>query len=124
MGSIAGTLAFNIAGSANDCATIFSGRAFPAPTHGKITMNWSSPSGSNPTKWTQTPNFKVTGGSSMGYIDIEKAKVTGSFTPFASPWATLSGMSWGGSRGAATIGCASSTGLYSLTLGTPPAGRW
>lgn len=123
LGSIAGTLTFNIPGSANNCATIFSGVTLPAPAPGKFKMTWTSPAGGNPTLWTQLPAFKVTGAANMADIVIKKAKVTGSFTPFAAPKATLSDANWPGLAGAVATGCASAGGLATLTLSTS-TGKW
>src|ERR1700722_593212 len=120
LGTISGTLKFNIAGSANNCATIFSGAALPAPTPGSLKMIWTTPGGGNPTLWTQTPNFNIKGAASMANIVIKNAKVTGSFTPFGAPKATLSDSNW---TAAVPAGCASSTGLSSLTL-FPSSGKW
>lgn len=123
LGAITGSLKFHIVGSANNCATIFSGIALPAPTAGSLKMTWSSPSGGNPTNWTMSPAFKVTGALSEANIVVKKAKVTGSFTPFANPKASLSDANWPGSSGAVATGCASATGLSSLTLSTS-IGKW
>jgi hypothetical protein len=61
IGAISGILAYNIAG-ANNCATVFSGTAItPLAGTSKLTMAWSSPAGSAPTKWKQPGNFKLKG---------------------------------------------------------------
>jgi hypothetical protein len=49
--------------------------------------------------------------------------VTGSFTPYATPSATLSGTGWGGSSGLVATGCGSASGLHSLPLNTS-TGTW
>jgi hypothetical protein len=123
LGSIAGTLTFSIPGSANNCATIFSGVTLPAPAlPGKFKMTWTSPAG-NPTKWTQPSYFKVTGAANMSDIVVKKGTLAGSFTPFANPKASLSAANWPGASGAVATGCAASGGLANLTLGTS-AGKW
>jgi hypothetical protein len=114
LGSIAGTLKFNIAGSANNCATIFSGTALPAPTPGKFKLTWTTPAGGNPTNWTQAPPLVVKGAITNSKIAITGGKATGSY-PDPAPKATLSD--------AVATGCASSTGLSSLTLSTS-SGKW
>ncbi|MGO9341007.1 MAG: hypothetical protein ACLP6E_00610 [Acidimicrobiales bacterium] len=122
LGTIKGTLTFSIPGTANNCATIFSGVTLPAPAAGsKFKMTWTTPAGFNPTNWTNnTPAFKVTGAASLADIVVKKGAVAGSFTPLAAPKATLSDANW---PGAVATGCASSTGLGSLTLSTS-SGKW
>jgi hypothetical protein len=122
LGSIAGKLTFSIAGSANNCATIFSGVALPAPV-GKFKMTWTTPAGSNPTKWTQPSAFSVTGSAALSSITVKNGTVAGSFTPFANPKATLSDANWPGATGAVATGCASTGGLANLTLSTS-TGKW
>ena len=122
LGSITGTLTFNIAGSANNCATVFSGTALPAPTPGKFKLTWTVPAGGNPTKWTQAPPFVVTGAVTNSKIVVKNAKVTGSYA-FPAPKASLSDANWPGASGAVATGCASSTGLSTLTLATS-TGKW
>ena len=122
LGSIKGKLTFSIAGSANNCATIFSGVTLPAPT-GKFKMAWTTPAGSNPTKWTQPSAFKVTGAATLADITVKKGTVAQSFAPLANPTATFSDANWPGATGAVATGCASSTGLASLTRGTS-TGTW
>jgi len=91
LGKIAGKLAFSIPGSANNCATVFSGVALPAPAAAsKFIMTWTSPAGYNPTTWTQPSAFKVTGAASLAGITIKHGAVAGSFTPLAHPKAKLS----------------------------------
>ena len=119
-GTITGNLGFSFSG-ANNCSTIFSGSALPAPVTGsKFKMTWTTPSGSTPTNWKQPSNFNFKGAAAMTKITIKNGSVTGSFAPFANPKAVLSDVGW-----PTTIasGCASSTGLSSLTLGTS-SGKW
>jgi hypothetical protein len=123
LGTIAGKLKFSIPGSANNCATIFSGVTLPGPTGGRFKITWTSPTGGNPTKWTNAPHFKVTGAASLADIVVKAGTVGGSFTPFGAPKATLSDATWPGAGGAVSTGCASSTGLGSLTLSTS-SGKW
>ncbi len=120
LGTIAGKLKLSIPGSANNCATIFSGVTLPAPTGGKFKMAWTSPAGGNPTKWTNAPPFSVTGAVTQADIVVKSGTVAGSFTPFANPKATLSDANW---PGAVAAGCASLGGLGSLTLSTS-SGKW
>ena len=124
LGAIAGKVKFTVTGGANNCATIFSGTALPSPSAAdKFKLNWSSPAGSNPTLWTQPTAFKVTGAASYADIVIKKGTVSGSFSPFANPKASLSDSNWPGASGAVATGCSSLSGLSSLTLGTS-AGKW
>jgi len=120
-GVITGALRFNIAGSANDCATIFSGASLPAPAAGsQLKMQWTTPPGSANTPWKQPSNFSVKGAIGMNKITIKNGTVTGSFTPFANPKAVLSDAGWPATIATA---CASSTGLTSLSLGLS-SGKW
>lgn len=120
-GVITGALRFNIAGAANNCATIFSGATLPAPVAGsQLKMQWTTPPGSASTNWKQPSNFSVKGAVAMNKITIKNATVHGSFTPFANPKAVLSDIGW---PTTIATGCASSTGLTSLSLGTS-AGKW
>jgi hypothetical protein len=124
IGTIVGKLKFNIAGNANNCATIFSGVALPAPTAGShLKMTWTTPAGSNPTTWTQPSAFSVTGAATLASIAIKHGMVAGSFTPMGAPKATLSDANWPGASGAVSTGCSSTGGLSSLTLGTS-TGKW
>ncbi len=123
LGTIVGKLKFSIPGSANNCATIFSGVTLPAPTGGKFKMTWTTPAGGNPTKWTNAPAFSVTGAATLADIVVKRGTVAGSFTPFGAPKATLSDANWPGASGAVSTGCTSSTGLGSLTLSTS-SGKW
>lgn len=124
LGTIAGTLTFNIPGTANNCATIFSGIALPGPTAAsKFKMTWTTPAGSTPTKWTQPSAFSVTGAANSSGIAIKHGMVTGSFAPLPGPKATLSDANWPGVAGAVATGCAATGGLASLTLSTS-TGKW
>ena len=114
---------FQHPGQRKQRATIFSGSLLPAPSPGNFKMTWTTPAGANPTKWTQPSPFKVTGAASFSYINITHGTVTGSFSPLAVPKAQLSAANWPGSTGAVATGCASVTGLASLTLGTSK-GKW
>jgi hypothetical protein len=78
LGAIVGTLTFSITGSANNCATIFSGVTLPAPAAAsKFKMTWTTPEGSNPTNWTQPTPFKVTGAANSSGITIKHGTVAG-----------------------------------------------
>lgn len=120
-GAITGKLKIVSAGNANICATIFSGAALPAPIAppSKIKLHWLAPAGT-PTTWQPPGPFVVVGSALMTNITINGAAVTGSFSPFVGPTATLSDVGW-----AATVaaGCGSVAGLRVLTLGTS-AGMW
>jgi hypothetical protein len=120
IGAISGILAYNIAG-ANNCATVFSGTAItPLASSSKLTMTWSSPAGSAPTKWQQPGNFKLKGAVAMTKLALKGGGLTGSFNTYPSPSSVFSDTGW-----PATIstGCASSTGLSSLTL-SGSKGAW
>ncbi len=124
LGVISGSLTFSIPGSANNCATIFSGVMLPAPAAAsKFKITWTTPAGYNPTNWKQPTAFKVTGAANSSGIAIKHGTVAGSFTPLAAPKATLSDATWPGAGGAVATGCASAGGLGSLTLGTS-SGKW
>lgn len=123
LGSIAGKMTFGIAGSANNCATIFSGSLLPAPSPGKFKLTWTAPAGANPTKWTQPSPFQVTGAATFAHINVTHGSVAGSFSPLGVPKVQLSATNWPGATGAVATGCASTGGLASLTLGTSK-GKW
>ena len=95
-------------------------RHHPDPP-GKFKLTWTTPAGT-PTMWTQPPPFLVTGAVAMTSITITGGAVAGSFSPYASPNATLAGPApWG--AGVATA-CASAAGLASLPLGVGSVGVW
>jgi len=126
LGKITGKLKFHIPGSANKCATIFSGAALPTPVGAsKFKLTWNPPAGSTPTHWTQPVGspFVVTGALAMNDIAITGGSVAGSFAPYANPTATLSDTTWPGLAGAVATGCASAAGLGGLTLSTS-TGTW
>ncbi len=123
LGSIHGKMTFSIPGSANNCAAIFSGSLLPAASPGKFKLTWTAPAGANPTKWTQPSAFQVTGAASFAHINVTHGSVTGSFNALAVPKVQLSATNWPGATGAVATGCASSTGLATLTLGTSK-GKW
>lgn len=125
IGAIAGQVKFHIPGTANNCATIFSGTALPTPTNTTsappiFKIKWTTPSGSTPTKWKQPANFVVTGAAAFTSISITGGTASGSFTPYATPTATLSDSNW---PAAVAAGCSSAGGLSSLTLSTS-TGTW
>ena len=125
IGVIAGQLRFHIPGTANNCATIFSGSALPTPTNTtaappRFKIKWTTPSGSDPTKWKQPAPFVVTGAAAMTSIAINGGTASLSFTPYALPTATLSNSNW---PAAVAAGCSSAGGLGNLTLSTS-TGTW
>ncbi len=124
IGRIVGKLLVSDPGTANNCATIFSGVALPAPIAppSKFILHWTTPAGT-PTTWKPPGPFGVTGSAGLNNIVINGGTVTGSFSPFAGPTATLSDASWPGVGGAVATGCASTGGLHLLTLGTS-SGSW
>ncbi|HXQ43713.1 MAG TPA: hypothetical protein VN816_03665 [Acidimicrobiales bacterium] len=120
IGAIVGKLIINDAGTANNCATIFSGAALPAPVApSKFKLHWLAPAGT-PTTWQPPGPFVVVGAAAMNNITINGATVTGSFSPYAAPTATLSDANW---AAAVPAGCASAAGLRVLTLSTS-SGTW
>ncbi len=124
IGRIVGKLIVNNPGTANNCATIFSGVALPAPIAppSKFKMTWLTPAGT-PTTWKPPGPFVVVGSAGLNNITINGGAVTGSFSPIPGPTATLSDANWPGLAGAVATGCASPGGLRSLTLGTS-SGTW
>ena len=118
-GAIRGKLRFNVT-NANNCATIFSGTALVPVPASKFKLSWINPVGA-PTHWKQPPPFSVVGAAAMTNITVTGGKVTGSFSPYPTPIATLSDATWN----AVNIGtaCSSSSGLTSLPLGTS-TGTW
>ncbi len=120
IGAITGGLGFSMTG-ANNCATIFSGSALPAPVTGsKFKMTWTTPSGATATTWKQPSNFSFVGAAAMSKITITNGTVAGSFAPFANPNAVLKDVGWPTTIASA---CASTSGLSSLTLGMSK-GKW
>lgn len=121
LGAIKGKLKFAIAGSANNCTTIFSGTALPAPVGAasKFVMDWLHPAGA-PTQWKHPLPFSVTGALAQTNIAITGGTVTGSFSPYLTPTSTLSGTGW---PATVTAGCASAAGLSSLPL-SQSTGTW
>lgn len=118
LGSIKGTLIFT-GSHANKCSKVFSGLSrVPTPTS-KFKLKWTAPPGA-PTPWTQPSSFSVVGAPGMTSLTVTGGMVTGSFAPYATPNAVLSDSNW---STAVPLGCSSTTGLASLTLGTS-AGTW
>lgn len=117
-GTIKGTMTFTGA-KANRCSKVFSGLSRVPTSTSKFKLTWTTPPGA-PTVWKQPPAFSVVGAVGMTSLTVTGGKVTGSFSPYATPNATLSDSNW-----AAVIptGCASTAGLSNLTLGTS-AGTW
>jgi len=122
LGAIVGKIKIVDPGTANNCATIFSGVALPASQPAsQFEMTWSSPPGA-PTHWTQPSAFTIIGSATSTNIAFTNGSLAGSFVP-ATPSATLSDSNWPGASGTVATGCASSTGLSSLTLSTS-SGAW
>jgi hypothetical protein len=117
-GAIKGKLIFTGAG-ANKCSKVFNGLSRVPTSASKFKLTWTTPPGA-PTPWKQPPAFSVVGAPSMTSLNVTGGKVTGSFSPYATPNASLSDSSW---AGAVPLGCGSSAGLASLPLGTS-AGTW
>ncbi len=119
-GKITGALKF-VLPNANACATVFSGSPLPPPvgTISNFHLTWGNPPGA-PTNWKHPPPFSVTGAAAMTNISVTGGKVTGSFSPYPTPNATLSDAGWPTTIATA---CASTAGLSSLTLGTS-GGTW
>jgi hypothetical protein len=117
-GAIKGKLIFNGSG-ANKCSKVFNGLSRVPTSISKFKMTWTTPPGA-PTPWKQPPAFSVVGAPGMTSLTVTGGKVTGSFAPYGTPNATLSDSGW---AGAVPLGCGSSAGLGSLTLGTS-AGTW
>jgi hypothetical protein len=117
-GAIKGTLTFTGAKS-NRCSKIFNGASHVPTATSKFKLTWITPPGA-PTVWKQPSSFSVVGAPSMTSLNVTGGTVTGSFSPYATPNATLSDSSWGTS---VPLGCASSSGISSLPLGTS-AGTW
>jgi hypothetical protein len=117
-GAIKGTLTFTGAKS-NRCSKVFNGASHVPTSTSKFKLTWTTPPGA-PTPWKQLPVFSVVGAPSMTSLAVTGGKVTGSFSPYATPNATLSDSSW---AAAVPSGCGSTAGVASLPLGTS-AGTW
>ncbi|HXQ60941.1 MAG TPA: hypothetical protein VN796_01335 [Acidimicrobiales bacterium] len=122
LGKIKGKLKFSSTGGANRCSTVFSGGALTPTPPSKFKLTWTSPPGS-PTHWTQPGPFAVTGAVAMNTITVTGGAVAGSFSPFATPNATLAGPAPWGVAGV-TAACGSTNGLASLPLGVGSSGSW
>jgi hypothetical protein len=120
-GLIKGKAKFTTTGGANRCATVFSG-ASNVPVAAKFLMKWLTPAGA-PTHWKMPPAFSFVGAPTYGSITVTGGKVTGSFSPYGTPMAVLSGPTWGGSSGDVATGCASTVGLHTLNLSSS-SGTW
>ena len=121
IGTIQGNLHYMGVG-ANNCATVFSGAALPAPVNSKIIIKWTTPVGV-PTRWKEPlsgPAFSMVGAANSSSITITGGTVKKSFGPFPAATATLSDAGW---PAAVAAGSASAGGLGSLTLSTS-AGTW
>lgn len=118
LGAIKGAMKFTGPG-ANNCATVFSGVARTPVPASQFKLTWSSPLGA-PTIWKKPPPFAVTGAVAMSQIAITGGSVSGSFSPFLTPSATLSDANWTAVIPAA---CSTTAGLSSLTLATS-VGSW
>ncbi len=117
-GSISGNMTFTGA-KANRCSKVFNGLSRVPISTSKFKLTWTVPPGA-PTVWKQPPAFSVVGAVAMTSLTITGGKVTGSFSPYATPNTTLSDSAW---AGAVPLGCGSTAGLSSLTLGTS-SGTW
>ena len=125
LGQIKGKLKFMSTASNNRCGTVFSGHPL-VPTGGAFKLKWITPAGA-PTLWTQAPppsSFSTTGAANMTDIAIAGGSVSGSFTPYATPNATLTGpvASWG--TAPVTAACNTAGGLASLPIGAGSTGTW
>jgi hypothetical protein len=117
-GSILGKITFTGA-KANRCSKVFNGLSRVPISTSKFKLTWSTPPGA-PTVWKPPPPFSFVGALGMTSLTVTGGKVTGSFSPYATPTATLSDSNW------ATViptGCASTAGVSSLTLSTS-SGTW
>lgn len=109
----------SVPGAANDCATIFSGLALtPLSRHAAVIAHWTHPHGPK----TKETRMSVTGTAAPVFtsITVSGGVLAGSFTPFATPSATLQDANW---NAVVPAGCASAGGLHSLTLSTS-TGTW
>ena len=117
-GALKGTLKFTMP-DANRCSTIFSGSPLVPVVASKFKMTWVNPHGV-PTLWKQPSPFSVTGASNMTSLTITGGALTGSFSSYPTPTATLSDTTW---TAALINGACSSGGLSSLTLALS-SGTW
>src|ERR1700722_1363616 len=117
-GAIKGTMTFTGA-KANRCSKVFNGLSRVPTSTAKFKLTWTTPPGA-PTVWKQPPDFSVVGAVGMSSLTVTGGKVTGSFSPYATPNAALSDANW---PAAVPTGCASTAGLSTLTLGTSN-GTW
>jgi hypothetical protein len=122
LGQIKGKLKFMSTASNNRCGTVFSGHPL-VPMGGAFKLKWITPAGA-PTLWTRPPSFSSTGAVNMTDIAIAGGAVSGSFTPYATPNATLTGpvASWG--TAPVTAACNTPGGLASLPIGAGSTGTW
>jgi hypothetical protein len=122
LGSIKGKLKFMSTASNNRCGTVFSGNPLVA-TAGAFKLKWITPPGA-PTIWKPPSSFTSTGAVTMTDIAIAGGSVTGSFTPYLAPNATLTGpaASWG--TAPVTAACNTPGGLASLPIGAGSTGTW
>jgi hypothetical protein len=113
-GKIAGKLTLHQP-AANNCATIFGGTPLtPVPTS-DFKVVWHNPHGETP--WT-LPGFSISGTQTSG-ITITGGRVSGSFTPYSSPTATIFDTNW-----PTTVPGACTTSLASLSIGATSSGSW
>lgn len=117
-GSILGKMTFTGV-KANRCSKVFNGLSRVPLSTSKFKMTWTTPPGA-PTVWKLPGTFSVVGALGMTSMTITGGTVTGSFSPYPTPNATLSDSNW---PTAIPTGCTSTTGLSSLTLSTS-TGTW
>lgn len=117
-GAISGKMTFTGA-KANRCSKVFNGLSRVPISASKFKLTWTTPPGA-PTVWKQPPAFSVVGAPGLTSLTVTGGKVTGSFSPYATPNAALSDSTW---PAVIPAGCTSTTGLASLTLGTS-TGTW
>ena len=87
-GAIKGKLVFTGSG-ANKCSKVFNGLSRVPTTTSKFKLTWAVPPGA-PTPWKQPTAFSVVGAPGMTSLTVTGGTVTGSFSPYATPNATLS----------------------------------
>jgi hypothetical protein len=117
-GSILGKMTFTGA-KANRCSKVFNGLSRVPISTSKFKLTWVTPPGA-PTVWKQPLAFSVVGAPGMTSLTVSGGTVTGSFSPYATPTATLSDSNW---ASVIPLGCTSTAGVSSLTLGTS-SGTW